>query len=104
VKIDYFKTLQQLGFLRIGENGINTPLMLIWSNVRFGLQKRKYSLRADVFRFTPGNGHPACGLGCPFRANIGSRLTHSIASSARATIDRATIRSSGFAAFRLTTN
>jgi hypothetical protein len=32
-------------------------------------QKAKYSLRADVFRFTPGSGHPACGLECPSCAN-----------------------------------
>jgi hypothetical protein len=31
--IDYFTTLQQLGFLRTGDKGINTPLMLTWSNV-----------------------------------------------------------------------
>ena len=28
------------------------------------VKKAKYSLGADVFRFTPVSGHPACGLGC----------------------------------------
>jgi len=37
-------------------------------------QKAKYSLRADVFRFTPGSRHTACGLGCPSCARIGSRV------------------------------
>ena len=37
-------------------------------------QIRKYSLRADVFRFTPGSRHPARGLGCPSWANNGSRV------------------------------
>src|SRR5207248_108342 len=36
VKIDCFTTLQELGFLRIRESSINTPLMRIRSNLRFG--------------------------------------------------------------------
>src|ERR1035437_8244398 len=28
-------------------------------------QNAKYSPGANVFRFTPGSGHSACGLGCP---------------------------------------
>src|SRR5258706_8151671 len=52
-------------------------------------QKAKCSLRADVFRFGPNNGHRSIGSACPFGAN--TRLMHrskkhpySITSSARA--------------------
>jgi hypothetical protein len=34
-------------------------------------QKAKYSLRADIFRFTPKTRHGWKPLFCPFRANIG---------------------------------
>jgi hypothetical protein len=33
-------------------------------------QKAKYSLRADVFRFGPNNGHRSIGSACPFGADI----------------------------------
>jgi hypothetical protein len=36
-------------------------------------QKAKYSLRGDVFRFGPNNGHRAMQLASPFRANSGRR-------------------------------
>jgi hypothetical protein len=32
-------------------------------------QKAKCSLRADVFRFGPNNGHRSIGSACPFGAN-----------------------------------
>jgi hypothetical protein len=31
-------------------------------------QKAKYSLRSDVFRFGPNNGHRSIGSACPFGA------------------------------------
>jgi hypothetical protein len=34
-------------------------------------QKAKYSLRADIFRFTPKTGHGWKPLSCPFRATFG---------------------------------
>ena len=36
-------------------------------------QKAKYSLRVDVFRFGPNNGHRSIGSGCPFGAITGSQ-------------------------------
>jgi len=36
-------------------------------------QKAKYSLRADVFRFTPESGLKSDIGPCPFRAKLGSR-------------------------------
>src|SRR5258706_13263600 len=35
-------------------------------------QKRKYSMRANVFRCSPNNGHRQDTSACPFRANSGS--------------------------------
>jgi hypothetical protein len=40
-------------------------------------QKAKYSLRADVFRFGPNNGHRSTGSVCPFRANNRNALIRS---------------------------
>jgi hypothetical protein len=42
-------------------------------------QKAKCSLRADVFRFTSGSRHPACGLGCPIGVKISDRWPVAIA-------------------------
>src|SRR5258705_13891054 len=67
-------------------------------------QKAKYSLRADVFRFTPGSGHPACGLECPSCANNGSQRCYSITSSAWASSDDGTVRPSALAVLRLMTS
>jgi hypothetical protein len=35
---------------------------------RMSVQKAKYSVGADVFRFSPRSGHPARRLRCPFSA------------------------------------
>jgi hypothetical protein len=45
----------------------------------FRVKKAKYSLRADVFRFGPNNGHRSIGSACPFGAKSG----HSTMVSAR---------------------
>jgi hypothetical protein len=45
-------------------------------------QKAKYSLRADDVRSTPESGLKSDIGPCPFRANSGSELIHSITSSA----------------------
>jgi hypothetical protein len=37
-------------------------------------QKAKYSLRADVFRFGPNNGHHSTGSACPFGADIVAKV------------------------------
>jgi hypothetical protein len=37
-------------------------------------QKAKYSLRADVFRFGPNNGHRSTGSACPFGADIVAKV------------------------------
>ncbi len=64
------------------------PLATHGRTIHLG-QTRKYSPGADVFRFTPGSGHPACGVGCPSCARNGlthrsKQLHHSITLSARA--------------------
>ena len=41
------------------------------AEVRCGGQKAKCSLRADVFRFGPNNGHRSIGSACPFGAISG---------------------------------
>ena len=33
-------------------------------------KKAKYSMRADIFRFTPKTGHDWKPLSCPFRAQV----------------------------------
>jgi hypothetical protein len=50
-------------------------------------QKAKCSRRVDVFRFIPESGLKTDIRLCPFGANNGSRLYHSITSSARSSND-----------------
>jgi hypothetical protein len=45
-------------------------------------QTRKYSLRADVFRFAPDSGHVATAAAFPFRATSGSEVLHSLTTTA----------------------
>jgi hypothetical protein len=44
-------------------------------------QKAKYSLRADVLRFGPNNGHRSIGSACLFGANSGSEQLFSAVDS-----------------------
>jgi hypothetical protein len=37
-------------------------------------QKAKCSLRADVFRCSPNNGHRSIGSACPFGADIVAKV------------------------------
>jgi hypothetical protein len=55
-------------------------------------QKAKYSLRADVFRFAPDSRLKSDLAGGPFGAKLGSRCSHSITSSARASNVGGTLR------------
>ena len=47
---------------------LNGPMSLLG-------QTRKCSLRADVFRCSPNNGHRSIGSACPFGANKRHRAT-----------------------------
>jgi hypothetical protein len=40
-------------------------MLALWLRTALG-QKTKYSLRANVFRFGPNNGHRSIGSACPF--------------------------------------
>ena len=66
-------------------------------------QKAKYSLGADVFRFSPESGLKTDIAGCPVRAINRSGQPYSITSSARARSVGEIVGPSALAVLRLTT-